>query len=302
MLIITRGLPASGKTTWVRNEVANYADLCARVGRDDFRHMLHGDGLHGIPAMEAQVTAAELATVEALLRKGKIVYVDDTNLRARVVRGWAAMAHRLGVGFHVHDLTHVPVDVCLERNRNRANPIPDSVITGMYERYLAGRALPLPVPTSAPGSAGTPYVPNPGTTLAIMVDIDGTLALHGDRNPYDTSRYSEDTLNWAVAQVVYALFDAGYAVVFCSGRSEDHRNVTQEWLDTHLLRPYRMEGHLHMRPAGDTRRDDIIKLELFDTHIRHNYNVVAVFDDRDRVVQMWRSLGLTVFQVAPGDF
>jgi hypothetical protein len=57
-----------------------------------------------------------------------------------------------------------------------------------------------------------------------------------------------------------------------------------------------------MREYGDQRKDSIVKAEIFDQEIRGRYHVVAVFDDRDQVVRMWRSLGLTVFQVAEGNF
>jgi hypothetical protein len=57
-----------------------------------------------------------------------------------------------------------------------------------------------------------------------------------------------------------------------------------------------------MRATGDQRKDSIIKQELFDRHILGKYNIKFVLDDRNQVVNMWRSLGLTVFQVAEGDF
>jgi hypothetical protein len=57
-----------------------------------------------------------------------------------------------------------------------------------------------------------------------------------------------------------------------------------------------------MRPVGDMRKDSVVKAEIFDREIRGRYHVVAVFDDRDQVVKTWRSLGLTVFQVAEGSF
>ena len=57
-----------------------------------------------------------------------------------------------------------------------------------------------------------------------------------------------------------------------------------------------------MRATGDQRRDSIVKLEIFDQEIRDRYHVIGVFDDRQQVVRMWRALGLTVFQVAEGDF
>jgi len=59
---------------------------------------------------------------------------------------------------------------------------------------------------------------------------------------------------------------------------------------------------LLMRAAGDSRRDSIVKREIFDARIRDVWQVKGVLDDRDQVVRMWRALGLTCVQVAPGDF
>jgi hypothetical protein len=132
-----------------------------------------------------------------------------------------------------------------------------------------------------------------------MVDIDGTVALTAGRSPYDESRVHEDRPNRPVVDVVRAMHDAGYRILFVSGRTDACREATEEWLAEHVLEVYEA---LYMRKAGDTRKDAVVKLELFDAHIRHAYNVVAVFDDRASVVAAWRSLGLTVFQVAEGDF
>lgn len=59
---------------------------------------------------------------------------------------------------------------------------------------------------------------------------------------------------------------------------------------------------LFMRETDDKRKDHVVKLELYKKYIDGNYNVEAVFDDRQRVVDMWRDIGLTVFQVADGNF
>ena len=56
-----------------------------------------------------------------------------------------------------------------------------------------------------------------------------------------------------------------------------------------------------MRQNKDYRKDSIIKKERYDT-IKDTHDVLWVIDDRQQVVDMWRDLGLTVFQVAPGDF
>jgi hypothetical protein len=83
-----------------------------------------------------------------------------------------------------------------------------------------------------------------------------------------------------------------------SGRMEQCRQETVAWLNRHGLDAV----HLHMRPDGDYRPDDELKREIYEQEIRAGYLVTGVIDDRDKVVRMWRSLGLCVLQVAEGDF
>lgn len=299
-LTLTRGLPASGKTTFALAQLeAAEPGALSRVNRDSLRRMLHGQARYG-HVTEQQVTAAARSTIRELLTARVDVICDDTNLRARHLRTLAGIGWAAGAEVVVRDFTDVTPDECVRRDAARGPDarVGEQVIRDMHARYLAGHTLPLPVPERPDTAAGEWYTPDPRLPAAVMVDIDGTVALHGDRSPYDTSRYHEDTPNQAVIASVRCMTLAGYRPVFCSGRDEEHRAVTQEWLDRHVALP----GPLFMRPAGDRRRDDVVKLELFDTHIRHTYRVVCAYDDRDRVVAAWRSIGLTVMQVAPGDF
>lgn len=295
-LLITRGLPASGKTTFARK----LQPYVVRVNRDDLRRMLHGRRLFTQRA-EAQVTHAQRAAVEALLRAHADVIVDDTNLRAKTVREWAELAARCHATFEVHDFTDVPLDECLRRDAGRPEDdrVGEEAIRRMHQRYLAGKSLPLPVPYVEPGGAGVVYEPDPELPPVVLVDIDGTVALMNGRGPYDWDRVGEDAPNHAVIAAVRAMHAAGHAIVFCSGRDEVCRAETQAWLDLYVDVPY--EG-LFMRPAGDSRKDAIVKREIFDEEIRDRWRVIGVFDDRQQVVRMWRALGLTVFQVAEGDF
>jgi len=292
-LLITRGLPASGKTTFARKLQPGVV----RVNRDDLRRMLHGRRLFTQWA-EGQVTVIQRATVEALLRAKADVIVDDTNLRPRTVLQWAELAARFQATFEVHDFTDVPLEECLRRDA--ARPEPDRVgaegIRAMHRRYLAGKNLPLPIPSVEPGLI---YRPSLELPPAVLVDIDGTVALMNGRDPYDMTRVGEDTPNEAVIAAVRAMHAAGNAVVYCTGRNAWCRAETEAWLDLYVGVPY--EG-LFMRPDGDSRRDSIVKRELFDDEIRARWRIVGVFDDRQHVVRMWRALGLTVFQVAEGDF
>jgi hypothetical protein len=87
-------------------------------------------------------------------------------------------------------------------------------------------------------------------------------------------------------------------MIFVSGRKDDCRDVTEAWLKANGFE----YDWLYMRKTGDDRNDAVVKLDIFNEHIRNGYDVLGVFDDRNRVVNMWRRLGLKCFQVAEGDF
>jgi uncharacterized HAD superfamily protein len=129
---------------------------------------------------------------------------------------------------------------------------------------------------------------------AIMVDIDGTLAHMKDRSPYDYSKVHEDELD----QIVASITRHYKHVVVMSGRPEDCREATEKWLRKHDVR----YDALFMRPTGDTRQDQVVKWELYQTHVQPHYQIDFVLDDRNRVVKMWRENGLKCLQVAEGDF
>lgn len=156
-------------------------------------------------------------------------------------------------------------------------------------------ALSIPVQT-APASAL--YVPDETKPQAVLVDVDGTVALRGERGPFEFDRVGEDTPNSPVIDVVRAMWVCGFQVLYCSGRPESCRDLTATWLAKHV----EIEGPLFMRPDGDYRPDNIVKLELFDQNVRDFYKVVVALDDRRRVIEAYRSIGLTVLAVADGDF
>jgi hypothetical protein len=139
---------------------------------------------------------------------------------------------------------------------------------------------------------------------AVLVDIDGTLALRGDgpdvRRFYDWHRVGEDAPNPPVVELVRLIADAGrHRIVLMSGRDGVCRPETEAWLAEHKI-PY---DELWMRAPGDNRKDSIVKRELYEAHVAGRFVVAFVVDDRDQVVRMWRDeLGLAVFQCADGDF
>lgn len=133
-------------------------------------------------------------------------------------------------------------------------------------------------------------------TDAYIFDIDGTLAIRGDRSPFNWSKVGLDTVNEPVRKVLDRL-EIDFPIIILSGRDEVCREETEKWLRDNSIK----YDELHMRPKNNNEKDSIIKRRIYDD-IKNRYNILGVFDDRNQVVEMWRSLGLTCFQVAEGNF
>jgi len=133
---------------------------------------------------------------------------------------------------------------------------------------------------------------------AVIVDIDGTVATRTNRDPYDYSKVLDDAPKPDVIEVVNSLWKSGHKIIFVSARDDSCYDDTFEWLRLHC--PPFMK--LYMRKTGDTRNDGVVKREIYDELIKPNFDIVCVLDDRQRVVDMWRSIGLTCLQVDYGNF
>lgn len=299
------GVAGAGKSTIAKAWVAEDPDNRVRVNRDSFREMLSGSSKKQVlsPEMEAMITKVQVETVENAIKAGKSVVIDDTNLRARVIRTWMDLAIKYGVEWDVHVL-NTDLDTALKQNSLRgADKVPDEVIEKMHRNFFPKGKFKVPEPTPVDKSVDNFKTYDaqaiPGLPETFLVDIDGTIAkMNGKRGPYDYHLAGGDDLNAPVAAVVRSLVETGFQIVFLSGRSDSCRSETQEWLDKHGF-----AGHeLHMRKEGDQRKDSIVKHEIFWDQIAPRFQVIGTFDDRDSVVSLWRTMGITCFQVNYGDF
>ena len=139
---------------------------------------------------------------------------------------------------------------------------------------------------------------------AIICDLDGTLCKMVDRGPYDEDKVSTDEVHLPIKTIIEKFTDT-HVIIFVSGRSTKCMQDTVDWIHKNvkvLPCPTDRIPQLYMRQAGDVRKDSIVKQEIYDNLIKHEYDVLFVLDDRDQVVQMWRENGLTCLQVAPGNF
>ena len=274
-LLMLRGLPASGKTTFAEEISRN--GRFVRVNKDDIRE---GQFPNYKPRDEREVVRIEDRMIEEALSEGKSVVVDDTNLNPIHERRLRNLAEAHAVELHIKDFD-VPLEECIERNIKRGMKVPTSAIVAMHNKYI-----------DKPKKVE--YDDN--LDECIIVDVDGTLA-HIDssnpRNVYDASRAMEDILDDAVGCIASMAFGHGYKIVILTGRHSGHLGVTTQWLEENGIG----YDEIYCRQEGDTRADTIVKEELYHKYIEGRYNVKFILDDRPSVCRMWRSLGLKVLQV-----
>ena len=289
-LIMCKGLPASGKSTWAKEYVKKSGNT-KRINKDDLRAMMDNGIFSG--KNEKFVLEVRDFLIQQALMSGFNVIVDDTNLHPKhearmreIIKSWDKVlmpGKKEKWEFEVEDFSLVPLETCIARDLKRPVSVGEKVIRQMYNQFLA------PKPAM--------YIPKEGTPHAVMCDLDGTLALFGDKNPYDRN-FLEDQINDPVASTLDRCEACGDKIILVSGRTDKHRKQTEKWLEDNMVKYHA----LFMRKEGDTRKDSIVKTEIFEKEIKDKYNVVFVMDDRNQVVDMWRLRGLTVFQVAEGDF
>lgn len=289
-VIICKGLPGSGKSTWAKEQVQNSHCKIKRVSKDDLRAMF--DNSKWSRNNEKFILDMRDQCIKNILMDGEHVIVDDTNLAPK----HEAHIRELVKGIAEVEVKFFDVDVeeCIRRDSTREKKVGEKVIRDMYEQYLK------PAPEI--------YKPDPSLPKAIIVDIDNTIALKGNRSPFEWSRVGEDIKNEPICTLIgelcghHALKQDILTVLFCSGRDSICRPETEKWLEENIKWPRGMDSQLFMRPEGNNEKDSIIKKRIFEENIRGKYNILWVFDDRDQVVDTWRSLGLTCLQVADGSF
>lgn len=292
-IIMLKGLPASGKSTWAREQVRKSNGKTKRVNKDELREMI--DGGQFSKENERKVLEARNLLIVNWLATGFDVIVDDTNLNP-VHEGALKTLAPNSSDFEIRSFD-TPLEECIARDAKREKPVGEKVIRDMYNRYLKPWIPGVVSKTINPGDITVlhdPRLPN-----AIICDIDGTLAHMDGRSPFEWSRVGEDKLDVEVHRIVEDSSNChGNKVILVSGREDICRAETEEWL--------RINGVgcdlLLMRKAGDNRKDFIVKKEIYDSCIKGYYNVMFVLDDRNQVVKMWREQGLKCLQVAEGDF
>jgi predicted secreted acid phosphatase len=140
----------------------------------------------------------------------------------------------------------------------------------------------------------------------VIFDIDGTLAdvsarvHHVEKKPKDWDAFfrgmSQDKAIHSIVRLCNIMYASGLKILLCSGRGEEHRSETIQWLAENGVNYH----ELILRRAGDRRSDVVVKREMLAGIDRNK--ILFVVEDRNGVVEMWRSEGLVCLQCAPGEF
>lgn len=281
-VLILRGLPASGKSTFAKELVGMGG--WSRVNKDELRSMVHNGQWTRIN--EKLILKMRDDLITQILVAGGNVVVDDTNLHPRHELEIKKLVKDLALGdvqVEIKDFD-LPLDECIERDLKRVNSVGASVIYEMYVKYVKK-------------NRDARYEHKRVNIPSLIVDIDGTAAFNfSGRGFFDWHRVSEDAPNVELAALLRQLSQM-YKIIYVSGRDESCKEMTKRWLvDNDFPFPYA----LFMRPHEDKRPDEIVKKEIFDAEIKNKYDIWGVFDDRPKVIRMWKSLGLRVFDCGDG--
>lgn len=271
-IIMLKWLPASGKSTRAKHAVLEWKWKYKRINKDELRGMV--DMWVWSKSNEAEIIQARDFLISLYIHRWYCVIIDDTNLAPKHEESIKQQAAKLWAVFEVVELD-TPVDVYLDRNKRRENPVDDSVILNMYNRYIK-----------------PPYSPISTAWNIVICDIDGTLAHMKDRSPYERSRVGEDCVDEHVKEMLEMFMDSLWKDIYlCSWRDAVCRKQT----DRRLKENWIIYAKLMMRGEGSNEKDAVVKKKMLDEIGKEN--VYCVIDDRPQVIKMWKEEGLFVLNV-----
>lgn len=288
------GSPASGKSTYAE-WIVRTEPKTMRISRDEIRFAQFQDQMDA--PTESMITKIINEQTRTLLSNGWNVIFDNCNTKWDYIKEPIAIFKELAnIEFKLFDL---PLEELYERNEKRTRKVPKKVIENMFHQLQGLKQKfdfkPIKrVPKELEYCQQDPNLPK-----AIICDLDGTLALMNGRNPFDASTCDQDLINEPVSNLLKNYKKLGYKILLVSGREDKYKEPTLRFLATHEI----VFDDLIMRKTKDSRKDSVIKTEIYNNHIKDNYFIEFVLDDRNQVVDTWRNdLKLPCFQVYYGNF
>ena len=300
LITVLIGISGSGKSTYTQELLEDLNTV--RINRDDTRRMLFGVeqsdqsyySRKNLRACEDLVSETLEDTIYNALQKNRNIVIDNTHLQKKYIDEILFKYNHLAdIELKFFD---IDLDEARERVLKRGTENVDYIEKQNrdYEKLkkaLHGERLFYPQTNSSVGF-------DRSLPEAYVVDIDGTVALKGDRDIFDDSKLHLDTEIKEVGHILRALSKDGYKIIFVSGRQDSCMIQTVQWLKDNNL--WMKDSEIYMRKARDQRNDSIVKEEIVLNNLVPNYNVIGVIDDRIGVTRNFHKLGMFVLNVNQG--
>jgi predicted kinase len=306
-ITLCKGAPASGKSFWAKQEVAKNPNEIVRINNDDLRAMANGSVWSA--DYEKIIAETRKFMIKEAIRRNKSVILDNVNAGKRHWEDVCKIAKEANRDIKVYEkVFYEELEVLLERDAKREGKarVGEEVVHKWYKelgakqfKHYHPRVEIFTKRDYTLDRMVEPMAQDPNNPRAIICDLDGSLAIVGDRSPYSAENcHLVDRPNPHVVETVKLYHGNGYKIIFCSGRMERDREPTVKFIEQHLPD---VEYMLLMRPNNDTRKDAIIKEEIFNEHIKDKFFVHMVMDDRISVCRLWYNLGLNLLRVGDPD-
>ena len=301
-LILTRGIQGSGKTTWARQWVAEDPSSRVRINNDDIRNML---GNYWVVGREPLVSEMKQYVTQAAMDRGYNIVIDNMNLNPHEVKFWEKVVELNnedpdGYKYEIEFKDFfIPLEECIRRDAMRPNPIGEKVIRETWKRYkhfIQTSEVEKYVNNLIKEDESKPY--------CLVVDMDSTLCFNTTKRPWYGEGAAEgminDVPNMGVLRLVQQWTKSGPAaytnnLIIATGRDTSQEEVTKQWLAKYNIYPQ----EFYFRRKDDYRKGVEVKKEQIEK-ILEKYNVVAIIDDCEPIVNMYREMGLTVLQPNKG--
>lgn len=297
-LIICRGIQGSGKSTFAKEWAKENPKNRVRFNWDDMRNMM---GEYWVPERENTgiMKTLRASFLNEMMQKGWDIIIDNMNLNPKdwefyegVVKSFNETNSDIKYEIEYKDF-FTPVEECIRRDAMRPNPIGEQVIRATWKRY---RHFITCKEIEDKFYGMETY--DKDKKDCIVVDIDSTLCVNLTKRPFYTDDWAEkciyDTPLIGPISIVRAQKMTGTCdVIIITGRREEGRDQTEEWLKTYNV-PY---DRLYMRGINDFTKGDVFKEKILKTFILPKYNVLFAIDDDDKCVKMFRNNGLICLQL-----
>ena len=294
-LILTRGIQGSGKSTWARQWVEEDPENRVRINNDDIRNML---GKYWVLSRESLVSNIKEDLVKNAMNRGYDIVVDNMNLNPKEILFWKRIVdeNNKDVDSYKYEIEYkdffISLEECIRRDAMRSNPIGEKVIRETWKRYKHF------IQTTEVEK----YVNNlrkyTGKPKCIVIDMDSTMCFNTTKRPWFGDGAAEgminDVPNTGMCDMIRKLQE-DFVIVVATGRDTTQEAVTKEWLAKQGINA----DEFYFRTNKDYRKGVVVKKEQIEA-ILEKYDIVAIFDDCEPIVNMYREMGLTVLQPNKG--